>query len=117
MARTYTHRERVLAALHHEEADRIPFELGSSTATGITIAAYENLARHCGVEPSIKVVDRMQQLTAVDEAILRSFDTDIRPVWLGTPDGWTDEEQPDGGYRDEWGVTRHKPEGSFYYRS
>lgn len=115
MAKTYTNRERVLAAINHQEPDRVPFELGSSTATGITIHAYQNLARHLGLDPKITMVDRMQQLAAVDESVSRSFETDCRPVWLGKPDGWTDEELPGGGYRDEWGVVRHKPEGSFYY--
>ncbi len=115
MPRTYTHRERVLAALNHQEADRVPLELGSTTATGITIGAYEKLARHCGIEPVIQLTDRMQQLTAVDERLLEAFDVDCRPVWLGKPDNWTDEELPDNGYRDEWGVVRHKPAGSFYY--
>lgn len=115
MARVYTHRERVIEALNHREPDRVPFELGSSTASGITIACYENLARHFGIEPTIKVTDRMQQLAAPDERILQAFDIDIRPVWLGKPDGWTDEELPGNGYKDEWGVVRHKPEGSFYY--
>jgi len=115
MAKTFTHRERVLAALNHQEPDRVPMDLGSTTATGITVGAYERLAQRFAVKPEIRLVDRMQQLTVVDERILQALDTDIRPVWLGQPDHWTDEELPEGGYRDEWGVVRHKPEGSFYY--
>ncbi|MHB1006484.1 MAG: uroporphyrinogen decarboxylase family protein [Chloroflexota bacterium] len=116
MGRSYTHRERVLATLNHWEADRIPLELGSGTNTTITLNAYLKLARHLGVEdPPYQMVDRMQQIVTVDERILRIFDIDFRPVFLGKPDGWTDQELPDGGYRDEWGIVRHKPQGSLYY--
>ena len=116
MGRTYTHRERVLAALDHQEADRIPLELGSGTNTTLTLDAHLRLARHLGIEdPQYQMVDRMQQIVTVDERILRAFDTDFRPVLLGKPDGWTDQELPDGGYRDEWGVVRQKPPGTLYY--
>ena len=37
-----THRERVLAALKHEEPDRAPIDLGRTLATSINIGAYED---------------------------------------------------------------------------
>lgn len=116
MAKTFTHRERALAALNHQEADRVPLELGSGTNTTMTLGAYERLARHLGIaDPMIQMVDRMQQIVAVDERILRAFDIDFRGVYPGKPDNWTDVELPNGGYRDEWGIVRHRPEGSLYY--
>ena len=35
-----TPRERILAALDHQESDRVPIDLGSSIVTSITKAAY-----------------------------------------------------------------------------
>ncbi len=113
---TFTHRQRVVAALNHQEPDRVPLELGSGTNTTMTKIAHENLARHLGfANPSERLLDRMQQIVAVDERIMERFDTDIRPVFLGAPDGWRDEELPNNSYRDEWGVVRSRPEGSLYY--
>ena len=37
------HRQRVLAALNHEEPDRVPIDLGGTLATSINIGAYEKL--------------------------------------------------------------------------
>jgi len=36
-------RERVLAALNHQEPDRVPFDLGSCTGTNIAVKAYRAL--------------------------------------------------------------------------
>ena len=36
-------REHVLKALNHEQADRIPFDLGGTGATGIHIAALQEI--------------------------------------------------------------------------
>ena len=46
---TWTHRERVLAALDHEEPDRVPIDLGAAEFTSITLAAYEKLKLYLGV--------------------------------------------------------------------
>jgi len=35
-------KERILTALFHKEPDRIPFDLGSSSVSGITKNAYKN---------------------------------------------------------------------------
>jgi uroporphyrinogen decarboxylase len=40
---TWTHRERILAALNHEEPDRVPIDFGGAEFTSITLAGYEKL--------------------------------------------------------------------------
>ena len=46
-----TSRERVLAALRHEEADRCPIDFGGMRhATGIDALAYAQLRRHLGID-------------------------------------------------------------------
>ena len=36
---SWSHRDRVLAAINHEEPDRVPIDLAAAGATGITIDA------------------------------------------------------------------------------
>ncbi|MCO6452020.1 MAG: hypothetical protein J5I90_14650 [Caldilineales bacterium] len=43
-------RERVLAAINHEEADRVPIDLGSTCVTSINLKAYGNLRRTLGMK-------------------------------------------------------------------
>ena len=42
-------RERILEALNHREPDRIPFDLGGTTWTGITNGAYQKFRQHLGL--------------------------------------------------------------------
>ena len=41
-----THRERLRAALAHQEPDHVPFDLGAFGATGIHWQAYVNLRKY-----------------------------------------------------------------------
>ena len=41
-----THRERVNKALNHEEADRVPRDLGGAGPANINITAYARLVEH-----------------------------------------------------------------------
>ena len=45
-------RERVVAALKHEEPDRIPLDLGGTESSCITGIAYNRLRSHLGLAPS-----------------------------------------------------------------
>ncbi|HSM59070.1 MAG TPA: uroporphyrinogen decarboxylase family protein [Candidatus Sulfomarinibacteraceae bacterium] len=42
-------RERVLAAIRHEETDRVPIDVGGTGVTSINLIAYGNLKRHLGL--------------------------------------------------------------------
>lgn len=110
------HRERVLAALTHQEPDTVPLDLSSAAGDFVTAIAYSRLLDHLklGRRP-IKILRRMMQYATVDEDVLRRFDVDLRRVELGPPDGWTDREMPDDRYEDEWGIVRRRPPGGFYY--
>lgn len=110
-----THRERVAAALEHRQPDRVPKDLGSARVTGMVKAAYENLCAYLGFGKPGAIVDRMQQVVAMDEEILRLFDVDLRAVSQGPPDHGGDTELGDHRYGDEWGVVRRQPPGCHYY--
>jgi hypothetical protein len=66
-----SHRERVLKALNHEETDRVPLDVGGSSATGINLHAYENLKKHLGLDIKTKVLSDRSQLARIDEHVLQ----------------------------------------------
>ena len=107
-----THRERVMAALSHEEPDRVPIDLGSTRDSSIVIEGYERLKRKYGVQDENTLTSRMMQVVDVNEQILQALDIDTRGVFPATP---PDEMTGESSYRDEWGVERVKPPGSYYY--
>ena len=55
------HRERVVAAIRHQEADRLPVDLGGMRSTGIMAISYHALKKHLGItEGDTYVFDTMQ---------------------------------------------------------
>lgn len=110
-----THRQRVLAALNHQEPDRVPMDLGSTRCTSIHVAGYQRLKAHFGIEAPDNITDRMMQPVLVDERILQALDIDTRGIYYGAPDNGRDVELDEITYRDEWGVVRTKPPGSYWF--
>ena len=111
-----TPRERVKAALNHQEPDRVPLDLGQAVGDGITLTAYRNLLGHLGMtDQAIQVKDKRGQTARVDEEVLRRFHIDFRGVGLGAPERWTDRWLDERTYQDEWGVVRTMPKDSYYY--
>jgi uroporphyrinogen decarboxylase len=91
------HRERVIAALTHQEPDRIPVDLGGMRSTGIMALAYADLKAHLGVsQGDIYVYDTGQQLAYVEEPVRREFGCDVVPLDSGLLQGWRDYTLPDG---------------------
>jgi uroporphyrinogen decarboxylase len=111
-----THRERVRAALSHQEPDRVPKDLSGAVGDAITAIAYRNLLNHLGLhDRPVKIDHKMTQTAVVEEDVLRRFDIDFRRVELSGPDKWQDKVLPGDRYQDEWGVIRAKPVDGYYY--
>jgi uroporphyrinogen decarboxylase len=73
-----TSRDRVLAALRHEETDRIPIDFGGMASTGIMAIAYAWLKEFLGINSGqIRVFDIGQQLAEVELEILTRFGVDV----------------------------------------
>jgi uroporphyrinogen decarboxylase len=113
-------RERLLTALDHREPDRIPFDLGSCQVTGIHVVAYQNLRNALGLpQTEIKMCDTVQQLAAVDDDVAVRMNIDTRGLYPLNSHNWRIVEQDAGeywAYRDEWGITHHRPkENGLYY--
>jgi uroporphyrinogen decarboxylase len=110
-----THRERVLAALNHQEPDRVPIDLSSTRCTSIHLNGYQRLKHHFGIQAKDIITDRMMQCVLVDDRILDRLDVDTRGIMPGPPEKAPDVELDEITYRDEWGVTRSKPPGTYWY--
>jgi uroporphyrinogen decarboxylase len=112
--------ERVRLALNHQEADRIPFDLGGTGLTTIHIDAYENLRDYLGMpRTQTRIMAMAEQLAQIDEDLSERLQTDFRVVMPGTPSGFQYTFRDEGAYEaytDEWGIGWRKPkEGGFYY--
>jgi uroporphyrinogen decarboxylase len=64
-----TSRERVIAALNHEEPDRVPIDFGSNLTTSVNVIAYNRLKKHLGItSPTyMRLVTAMLAATDLDE--------------------------------------------------
>lgn len=77
-----TPRERVLAAINHEQPDRVPIVIGVSNATGIKMQPYQGIKRLIGVEaPDHYLYDWPELGTAeIDEETMLRLRSDVRGV-------------------------------------
>jgi len=73
-----TLRERVIKAINHHEADRIPVDLGATRSTGIHAIAYGNLKDYLGItDGDIRVYDVKQMLADPEDIILKRCCADV----------------------------------------
>lgn len=95
-----TSRERITAALNHQEPDRIPVDLSGHRSSGIAAVAYGRLREHLGLpkEP-IRVYDPVQQLAIVGEDVLQRFGIDaieLGRAFANEDTWWAEWVLPDG---------------------
>ena len=63
-------RERVLAAINHEEADRVPIDIGGTGVTNISLKSYGNLRRTLGMtDGRARVFHTWIQVAEIEAAI------------------------------------------------
>jgi uroporphyrinogen decarboxylase len=108
-------RERVIAALDHQEPDRVPLDFVGGTSS-ITLQAYVKLKEYLGWawEANTDRYDLWNVMAAFDPGVLRLFDIDFRCVGLRLPAGWRPRIYPDGTFSDEWGLRRRaSPDGLY----
>jgi uroporphyrinogen decarboxylase len=99
----WTPRERVLAALRHEEGDRVPIDLGATRSSGIQAIAYNRLKTYLGIEGGESMLyDVMQQLAKPEMCVVDRFGVDALPL-ARAPIGldparpaWKPSKLPDG---------------------
>lgn len=93
-------RERVLAAIRHEEPDQIPVDLGATPSSGISAIAYYNLKQHLGITTGhTRVYDVVQQLAQPEDDIIERFGIDaidIGRMFNTSDEDWYDVTLPTG---------------------
>lgn len=111
---TLTSRQRVLKALNRQEVDRVPLDLGSTINSSIVYEGYLNLRKFLKLQDQEpQLIDKMMRVVKVDEDVQRILGTDLRGIFLGKHSAVQDIA--DNSYRDEWGVTREKKHGVYYF--
>ncbi len=102
-------RERLVAALNHQETDRVPIDFGGCYATTIYFTAYEKLKAHLGFEHETLIGRRLGRCALVDESILRHFDVDTRLLSPGGFEGpGNSREIDEDTFADELGAIWYK---------
>jgi len=100
-----TSRERVRKALGHQEADRVPLDLGATAVTGMHVSSVHQLRQALGLDPPgtpVKVVEPYQMLGEIAPDLMEALGVDV--VGLGGPrgffgfpnEGWKDWRTFDG---------------------
>ena len=118
---TMSSRGRVLTALNHEEADRVPIDLGGFQ-TGIHRVAYQQLIDYLGYDEMLEIRDPVQQIVVPSERVLELFHVDVRYVTAHGPDGFQGgiEQNVRNGrlwhdLKDEFGVVWSMPDDQMLY--
>ena len=110
MTAEMTSRERVLAALNHQEVDRIPIDLGGTHNSTMCTGAYENFKAVLGVDAPTDELSKAFEIIKMDEAVLNQLPVDTRSLFIKpaarSRTRWLDERT----FIDEWGVTYRQPE-------
>jgi uroporphyrinogen decarboxylase len=90
------HRERVLAALRHQEPDRVPLDLGGTMDSTIMAVPYRILRDHLGLGAgTTRVADVFQHTALVEEDVRQALGIDVMFV-SDEPDEWRAGTLPDG---------------------
>ena len=76
-------RERVLLAINHQQADRVPIDCGGTRQSGIAASTYHKLKQRLGLQTPTRVYDLYQMLAEIEEPLLERFGADV--VGLNRP--------------------------------
>ncbi len=108
-----TPRQRVQAALNHEEPDRVPLILGVDLTTGIMMRAYRRLKELLAFQAADRYLYDWPELGAAlpDEAVLLRLRSDGRGIqdrFPATTYARNRSRPPGTPYTDDWGVSQEE---------
>ena len=93
---TDSSRSRILKAVNHEEADRLPIDLGGTDCSSIAVGPYRKLCDALSVDAGpCHIVDICQQIAIVDDRVADAVGSDAKVIWH-LPEEWRDGEAYDG---------------------
>ncbi|MHC4562591.1 MAG: uroporphyrinogen decarboxylase family protein [Planctomycetota bacterium] len=91
-----TPRQRVLAALQHQQPDRVPLDIGGTESSGMTAIAYNRLRKHLGMPAgTTQVFDVYQQVIKIEDDLREALQIDTVPLLI-EPRQWQPSLLPDG---------------------
>ena len=76
----YSSYERVVAALHHREADRIPFDLGGTMVSGINVNSLRKLKMYLGLPGPVVIRDTITQMADTGADVIERLLVDVENV-------------------------------------
>lgn len=112
-----TPRERVQAALRHEEPDRVPLDIGGGNSTTLLVETYENLKEYLGISAPTRIMSKAFRSAELDEETLVRVGSDVRPVRTKPPKNWTPPPSEPGTFIDGFGIKRRQAfyAGGYYW--
>jgi uroporphyrinogen decarboxylase len=111
-----TPRERVWAAVNHQEPDRVPLDIGGGSSTSIVVEGYEKLKQHWDIPGETKIMNKIFRVARLDESVMQRLGSDCRPLGIKPPANWTPSPAKPGTFTDMWGITwRQAPYGNGCY--
>ena len=113
-------RERILAAINHQQPDKVPVDLSATPSSGISGIAYSNLLKHMGREDlPVQIYDVVQQLAQPDLTLLDQFGVDVLDIgrtFNDQPSDWCPITMVNGAaaYYPEWFHPILMPDDSYH---
>jgi len=117
-----TPRQRVLAAIHHEEPDRVPIGSGVSNATSMKLKPYQGLKELLGIQGEDRFLYDWPELGSVapDQAMLHRLHSDVRGVLDRFPKAVAQRNKarpPHTPFIDDWGIGQVEYEPGVWFPS
>lgn len=107
------HRERFQAALNHQEADRVPLDIGGSIVTSIALDAYQKLIKPLGLpEREVQLDNLYSQTARMDDDVCEALGVDACGLRLSDPTGYALHVYERDGFQcftDEWQIDYAMP--------
>ncbi len=115
-----TSRQRVLAALNHEQPDRVPIVIGSSNTTTLKMKPYQALKKYLGIQAEDRYIYDWPELGSAlpDEATLQCLHSDVRGVLDRFPQETYQRNQTRPAHSpfiDDWGSGQKEIEPGVWY--
>ena len=116
----YISEKRVKLSLEHREPDRIPFDLGATSVTGIHRYAYLRLREYLGLPVNnCELYTEISQVTRLDQDVIEKLGIDVDAVTSAAPARLNPVPQNEGNYlylEDDWGIVwRMHAENGIYF--
>jgi uroporphyrinogen decarboxylase len=109
-------RERTLAALNHQEPDRVPLDFGGRHTT-LHLHAHDSLMQHLGLKgPKPPIRSYHTYLVEPDPHLLSRFERVTALFFPKPPSSYVFKIDPvTNTYFDEWGTKYYMPPNGYYF--